>query len=154
MTSVKRRLLARPDDTSEPSHIFERQRAFGMISTERLEFDLLGGLALELLDHDLAAPGLDHDAVAAPHRRRRRHDDDVAVAIRRQHGIAGNLQRVGTLVGHAGKRDFVPALANRKAAVVEIAAGPGLGEADQRYRLRRAIRFADQRYERLDADAG
>src|SRR3954468_3997850 len=124
------RLLAGPDHPSDPDHIFERQRALGMIGIERFELYLLAGLALELLDHDLAVAGLDHDAVAAPHRRRRRYDDDVAVAIRRQHGVAGNLQPVGMLVGDAGKRDLVPALAKRNALVIEISVSASLGEPD------------------------
>ena len=49
------------------------------------------------------------------------------------------------------KGDLVPALADRKAAVVEIAAGARLGEADQRHRLGRTVRrFGDQRDELLD----
>ena len=40
------------------------------------------------------------------------------------------------LVVDRRKCDLVPALADRKAAVVEIAAGAGFGEADQRHRLR------------------
>ena len=51
----------------------------------------------------------------------------------------------------AGKRDLVPALADREAAVVEIAAGAGFGEADQRHRLRRRrCDSVDQRHEGLD----
>ena len=81
--AVRPSLLARPDDARDPHHVLERQRAVGMLGIERFQLDLLGGLALELLDHHFAVLGLDHDAVAAPHRRRRRHDDDVAVAIGR-----------------------------------------------------------------------
>ena len=82
--------------------------------------------------------GLHHHAVAAADRRARRHHDDVAVAIGGLHRVAGDLQRIGVLVIGRGQRDLVPALAGRKAAVVEIAAGAGLREAEQRHRLRAA----------------
>ena len=145
------RLLAGPDDAGDPHHVLERQCALGMVGVERFELDLLGGLALEFLDHHLAVLGLDHDAVAAPHGRRRRHDDDVAVAVGRLHGLAGDFQRVGMLVGYRGKCDLVPTLADRKAAIIEIAACAGFGEADQRHRLRspvRTLRSTTQRIQR------
>ena len=54
-------------------------------------------------------------------------------------------------VGDRRKRDLVPALADRKAAVVEKSAGPGFRKADQRHRLRdRAGAVADQRDEAFD----
>ncbi len=101
---------------------------------ERFQLDRFWRLALELFRHHLAVPGPHHDAVAAADRRRRRHHDDVAIAIGRLHRLAGDFKRIGMLVVDRGKRDLVPAFAGRKTAVVEITAGAGFGEAEQRHR--------------------
>ena len=115
----------------------------GCCGIERFQLDRFRRGALELLGHHLAVPGLDHDPVAAADRRCRRHQDDVAVAIGRLHRLAGHFERIGVLVVDRRKCDFVPAVAGRKAAVVEIAAGAGLGEAEQRHAAgRRARRVA------------
>src|SRR4051794_18559536 len=59
------------------------------------------------------------------------------------------------LVVDRRKGDLVPALADREAAIVEIAAGPGLGEADQRDGLGgSAAAVGDQRDESVDRGAG
>ena len=109
------------------------------------ELDRFRRLALELLRHHLAVPGLDHDAVAAADRRGRRHHDHVAVAIGRLHRLAGHFERIGVGVVDRRKGDLVPAGAGREAAVVEIAAGAGLGEAEQRHAAGRRGRSLDQR---------
>src|ERR1700686_5290128 len=82
-------LLAGPDNARDPQHVGHRQRAVAVLGVERFELDALAGLALEFLDHHLAVLGLDHDPIAAPHRRRRRDYDDVAVAVGRLHRVAG-----------------------------------------------------------------
>src|SRR5580698_10381808 len=108
-----------------------------MLRVERLQLDRSRRLALEFLRHHLAASGPDHDAVAAADRRRWRDDDDVAVAIGRLHRLARDIESIGMLIADRGKRDFVPAFAGGKTAVVEIAAGASLGETEQRHRTRR-----------------
>ena len=125
--------MTRPNNARDPQHVGHRQRAVAVLGIERFELDVFGVLALELLDHHLAVLGLDHDAVAFAHGRGRRHHDDVAVAVGRLHRVAGDFQRVGVFVGDRGEGDLFPAFADRETAVVEIAAGAGLGEADQRH---------------------
>src|ERR1051326_1796922 len=125
-----RELLARPDDARHPHHVAARDCAFRVIGIERLQLHLLGALPLELLAQDLALAGPEHHAVAAADGRGRRHDDDVTVAIGRGHRIAGDFQRIGVIVADPRKAHRVPALAGRKAGIVEIAARAGLGEAE------------------------
>ena len=68
------------------------------------------------LGHHLAVAGLDHHAVAAPHLFGGRHHNAVAIAIQRQHGIAGDLERVDAVFARPGQLHLVPALAGRKPA--------------------------------------
>ena len=89
------------------------------IGIERLQFDRLGALALEFRRHHLAVPGLDDHAIAAADRRGGRYDDDIAVSISGQHRVAGDFERIGMLVVDGRKIDFLPALADRKSAVIE-----------------------------------
>ena len=127
----------------------------GCVALSDCSSSVFGGLACELLDHHLAVFGLDHHAVAAPHLTRRRNHDHVALAVDRLHRRAGNLQRIGMCVIDRGQRDLVPALADRKPAIVEITARAGFGEPDQRHRLRhRPHAVVDQRNEGLEARAG
>jgi hypothetical protein len=124
--------------------------------SELSDFNSTGlcGLALEFFDHDLAVLGLDHDAIAFAHVSSRRHDDDVAVAVGGLHRVAGDFQGVGVLVVHRGEGDLLPALADRKAAVVEKSAGAGLCETDQRHAVhRRLAAVADQGHERVELSA-
>jgi hypothetical protein len=58
-------------------------------------------------------------------------DEDVAVAIKRLHAVAGDFERVGVLVVDPGKADLVPALTGGEAAIVEEAADAGLSQTDQ-----------------------
>src|SRR5262245_1626384 len=148
-------LLAYPEDARHPHHVADWQGALLMHRIDRHQLDRLGGTALELLYHHLAVLGLDHHAVALADRGRRRDDDHRAVGIGGLHRVPEYLERVGVFVGDRRKRDFVPAFAHRKAGVIEIAAGAGLREADQRYRLAdRAGSVVDQLDEGLDASAG
>src|SRR5579864_518086 len=115
--------LARPKDPRDPEHVRRRERALAVFGVERGKLDRFRGPALELLGHNFAAPGADHDAVAAADRRRRRNEDHVAVAIGRLHRLAGYLERVGVFVAHPRECDLVPAFADRETRIVEIAAG-------------------------------
>ena len=99
------------------------------------QLQCLRGPALQFADHHFAGCRLHHHAVAAADRRARRHHDDVAVAIGRLDRIAGNLQRVGMILGGRRQRHLVPAPAGGIAAVVEMAAAAGLRQAKQRHRL-------------------
>src|ERR1700761_8107069 len=87
-------LLARPDDAVDEGDFAEREIAVLECRIEAFQFDALGGHAAKLFGHHFARVGLDHDTVAAPERPLWRHEEAVAVAIDRQHGIAGDLQRI------------------------------------------------------------
>src|SRR5882762_5646459 len=128
-------LLARPHNAGNPHHILGRQHALSLFAIERLQFQRLGGLALEFPEHHLAAPGLDDDPIAATERRRRRHDDAGAVPVHRQERIARYLQRIRVGVLDGGERYRVPTFAGGKSVVIETAAGADFGEADERHRL-------------------
>src|SRR5689334_15712039 len=125
-------LLACPDDARDPDDVRDLQYAIAMLSVERFELYRFRGLALELFDHNLALAGLDHDTVALAYRGARRDDDDVTVAIRRLHRIAGNFQRIGVFVGNGRKSDLFPAFADRKSAVIKKTADASLRKTNER----------------------
>ena len=84
-----------------------------------------------------------HDAVAFAGRGVRRDDENVPVAVERLHGVAGDFERVGVLVVDAwGRRIWSQPSPDGEAAIVEEAAGAGLGEADQRDAARRGAACA------------
>ena len=64
--------------------------------------------------------GRDHDPVAGP--------------VDRQHGFAGDFQRIACLVIKAGEDHFLPAGAHRKAGIIKKAFITRLRHANQRYR--------------------
>src|SRR6185312_5389098 len=123
-------LLALPHDAGEPQIILARERAVGELArAEAPQLDRLHGLADELAHDHLAAAQLDHHAVAAPNRGRGRDDDQGAVAIDRAQRVAGDLQRIGVAVLDRREAELVPAVAVGKAALVEMPAFAGFGEA-------------------------
>ena len=91
------------------------------------------------LGHHLAVGRSQHHAVAFARRRIRRDDEDIPVAVKRLHTVAGDLERIGVLVVDLGEADLVPALTDGKDAIIEEAAGSRLGETDQRDRLGAAL---------------
>ena len=76
-----------------------------------------------------AADRLGHHTIALAHRRAGRNDNAVARAIERLHRIAGDFEGIDRVGLDAGEADLVPAIAHRKACIVEIAFIAGLGEA-------------------------
>jgi len=78
------------------------------------------------------SPGLEHHAVAAADEGGRRENEHRIVAIGRLYRITGNLQRICMLVDDGRKRNFIPAVADGKTGIVEIARLAGLCQHDQR----------------------
>src|SRR4029079_15144726 len=84
-----------------------------------------------------------------------RDDDGVTGTISRFHRVARNLERVGMLVGDGRESDLVPALAHRKAAIVEEATGARLRKSDQRHILHGWLAaVGDQHNESVEFGAG
>src|SRR5690242_13265023 len=104
-----------------------------MFGIKRQKFDGAWALAQEHLGHDLTLTRLDDDAVVAAHLSARLDDQHIAVAIKRHHAFALHLKRIdtGLLRGAGRKFHHIPALARRKAAIVEKAAGARLRKAEQ-----------------------
>src|SRR5690606_41840292 len=53
--------------------------------------------------HHFARARAHDNAIAAPHSGAWLHDDDIAGAIRRLHGIAGDLERIDAILSKIGK---------------------------------------------------
>src|SRR5690606_32926368 len=121
-------LLARPDDAGHPVYLGGLYRAVRVGGVERDELDGARVAAGKNLGRHLACRGPDHNPVALAHRRSRLDDQDVAVAIEGQHGIALHLQRIGAFAALRREFDLIPSLPGRKARIVEIAAGARLRE--------------------------
>src|ERR1700677_3170319 len=102
-----------------PGDLAQVETVVWMSGIEAFEFYSPGGLAHELLGHDLAFRGAHDDAVAAADGGGGGDDDLIAVAIHRLHRIAADFQRVGVRVGDLGEAYLVPAAADRVPAVVE-----------------------------------
>jgi|GEM_PF-130719 len=60
-------LLARPDDARHPGDVADGEDAVLVLGVERAQLHRAGRPALQLLGHELAVSGLDHDPVPAPH---------------------------------------------------------------------------------------
>ncbi len=125
-------LLADPQNPRDPADLGHVEHARGMTRVEGAQFHFLRRLAQELLGHDLALAGSDHDAVAAADAGRGRDDDLVAVAIDRRHAVAADLQGIGRGIAQIGKVDLLPAAAHGISRVVEKSGGTRLGIADHR----------------------
>ncbi len=141
---------ARP--TARPTSQACGPRCSGLSECSSMVFAVLRASCLTI-----TSPSLVLTTTRSPRRVGAAGDTTITSPLRigRLHRVAGNLQRIGVLVVDRGESDFVPALADRKAAVVEIAARAGFGEADQRHRLGdRARGLGNQRDEGLDAGAG
>src|SRR5919108_5522157 len=80
-------LLPNPLDARHPQHVALGENAAGP-AADRLQLDLLGGLADQFLRQDLAVAGLDDDAVAAPNLGFRRQNDHVPRPVRRGERVA------------------------------------------------------------------
>jgi len=91
---------------------------------------------LKLFGHHFPGMGLDHHPVAPPQAALWRHHDAVAVAIDRQHGIAGDLERIAMRIADLGKGNIFPARACGKPGIVEKAGIARLGQADQGHHAR------------------
>src|SRR5260370_21044295 len=101
-------LLVRPNDACDPAIIVARERPVGLTCDERSELERLRRLALELARDELAAPQLDHHPIAAPDRGLRRDDEERAVAVDRQHGVAGDLRSEERRVGKECRSRWSP----------------------------------------------
>ena len=125
-----------------------------MFGVQRFQLQRARGFALQLFGQHFAFFRFHHHPVAPAYGAGWGNDDDVAVAIKRLHGIAGNLQRIGVLVHHIGKRDLLPAAADGKPRVVEKAAAASLRQSDQRNPLRPLRAAAHQSHKFVQPGAG
>src|SRR5688572_23120625 len=127
-------LLARPDDAAYALDIPELEGARRVVGIKGVELDGLGGLPVEDLDQHLAGARADDDTVAATRLRGGRDHDDVAVAVKRQHGVAGDFERIGTVVPASHELHRVPAVPGRQTRAVEKPTRAGARQPEQRHR--------------------
>src|SRR5882672_7584665 len=139
-------LLPHPEDARHPGDVALGNAAAGRAAADRLELDLLAGLTYQLLGHQIAAAGLDDDAVAAMEIGVGRHDHDVAGPVGRGQRVAADLEGEGVRVADARRIDLVPALADGMPGIIEQPAAARLGILGQRQRVgyRHAAALADE----------